>query len=418
MTVFTRRIVPRSGVLALAAILVAVAFYVALPVEAVAAGAEVAPMAAAGATPTGTAGISVTAVMTDVPGAFRFGVAGDMGGVGAAADSFAALAKAKPDFFLAIGDLSYDDIAPEKAWCNFVKKQLGDTYPFEVLVGNHEELPSSKSGFIDNFAKCLPDRLGEQGRYAHRYYFDYPADAPMARFIFIDPDLPRGDADAEYCRSGDKSNCKWLKEAIDEAQSEGLWTIVSMHKVCISAAEKPCEVGGELLNLLLERKVDLVLQGHEHGYQRTKQLSLGADCSELEPGVFDAGCIASDGGDAVFERGAGPVFVVSAAFGQDPYPINLDDPELPYIAVWMDDSNESKGWMEFTVTEDSIDGQFVSVTGPLTDTFTISGPPVTPAATPAIKATPRPTAKATAKPTAAPAILPTATPAVTPTPVK
>ena len=302
-----------------------------------------------------------------------------MGGVGAAADSFAALAKAKPDFFLAIGDLSYDDIAPEKAWCNFVKKQLGDTYPFEVLVGNHEELPSSKSGFIDNFAKCLPDRLGEQGRYAHRYYFDYPADAPIARFIFIDPDLPRGEADAEYCRSGDKSNCNWLKERIDEAQRQGLWTIVSMHKVCVSAAEKPCEVGAELLNLLLERRVDLVLQGHEHGYQRTKQLSLGADCPELEPDVYTAGCVANDGSKGAFVRGAGPIFVVSAAFGQDPYPINLNDPELPYIATWMDDSNESKGWMEFTVTKDSIDGQFVGVTGPLTDTFTISGPAVTPA---------------------------------------
>ncbi len=241
------------------------------------------------------AGISVTGVLTDVPGAFRFGAAGDMGGVGAAAVSFAALAQDKPDFFLAIGDLSYDDIAPEKAWCNFVKKQLGDTYPFEVLVGNHEELPTSHSGFIDNFAKCLPDRLGEQGRYAHRYYFDYPADAPMARFIFIDPDLPRGKEDAEYCRSGDKSNCNWLKGRIDEAQSQGLWTIVSMHKVCISAGEKPCEVGGELLNLLLDRKVDLVLQGHEHGYQRTKQLGLGEGCPELEPDVYNAACIASDG---------------------------------------------------------------------------------------------------------------------------
>ncbi len=408
MTVRPRRIVKWSAPLAPSAffaVFFAMMFYVSAPVQA----------AQTGATPTRTPGITATAVMSDATGAFRFGVAGDLGGTGAAADSFAALAQDKPDFFLAIGDLSYDDIAPEKAWCDFVKEQLGDKYPFEVLVGNHEQLPSSKSGFIDNFAKCLPDRLGEQGRYAHRYYFDYPADAPIARFIFIDPDLPRGDADAEYCRSGDKSNCNWLKEAIDEAQGKGWWTILSMHKVCISAAEKPCEVGAELFNLLLERKVDLVLQGHEHGYQRTKQLGLGAGCPELEPDVYDADCVASDGGDdAVFRRGAGPVFVTSAAFGQDPYPINLDDPELPYIATWMDDSNESKGWMEFTVTEDGIDGRFVAASGPLTDTFTISGPPATPAATPPAKAPAKATPKAPAKATGVPAVLPT----VTPTPAK
>lgn len=337
--------------------------------------------------------LAVSDVMTNAPGTFRFGVAGDLGGTGAAARTFEALAKDKPDFFLAIGDLSYDDIAPEKAWCDYVKRLLGDKYPFEVLIGNHEELPSSKSGFIDNFAKCLPDRLGEVGRYAHRYYFDYPAADPIARFILIDPDLPRGEADAEYCRQGDKSNCNWLKKSIDEAQSKGLWTIVSMHKVCLTVGEKPCDVGAELLNVLLERKVDLVLQGHDHGFQRSHQLSLGPDCPALEPDTFNAGCVADQGSSGSFSRGAGTIFYISAAFGQDPYALNPDDPEMPYMATWMDRKNESKGYMQFTVAKDRIEGEFINVEGPLTDTITIRGeavvPTPTPAATPDAGATPK-----------------------------
>ena len=244
--------------------------------------------------------------------------------------------------------------------------------PFEVLAGNHEQRPSSNDGFIDNFAKCLPGRLGEKGHYAHRYYFDYPADNPIARFIFIDPDLPRGSADAEYCRDGETSNCNWLKARIDEAQSNGLWTIVSMHKVCVTVGKKTCG-SRPAVPLAARHKVDLILQGHEHGYQRSKQLSLNADCPALKPNNFNASCVSDDGSDGVYRRGAGPVIVISAAFGRDPYTVHPDDPEAGYIATWMDGDNESKGYMQFTVTKDKIDGQFVNVTGPLTDHLTIRG---------------------------------------------
>jgi hypothetical protein len=349
----------------------------------------------------GSSSVGASSVMTDAPGTFSFGVAGDLGGTGAAATTFEALAKAKPDFFLAIGDLSYNDIAPEAEWCSYVKEQLGAKYPFEVLVGNHEQEPSSNSGFIDNFAKCLPDRLGEKGRYAHRYYFDYPPDAPLARFIFIDPDLPRGSKTAEYCKDGEKSNCRWLMASIDEAKSKGLWTIVSMHKVCITVATKPCEVGAELFNLLLERKVDLVLQGHEHGYQRSKQLGLNADCPALEPNVYNASCVVDDGNDGSFTRGAGLVSIITAAFGRDPYEVDPSDPEAGYMATWMDDNNESKGYMQFTVAKDKIDGHFINVTGPLTDRITIVGTAILPTPAPSI------TPEATAAPRKRPAETPT-----------
>jgi hypothetical protein len=121
------------------------------------------------------------------------------------------LAGTGASFFLAIGDLSYDQVTPESAWCSYVKQRVGATYPFELLVGNHEEKTSGPDGFIDNYAACLPDRLGVTGQYGHQYYFDYPPTAPLARFILIDPDLNRGSSTANYCTSGDTANCDWLK---------------------------------------------------------------------------------------------------------------------------------------------------------------------------------------------------------------
>ena len=322
-----------------------------------------------------------TGITPTVPGKFSFAVAGDLGGGSAATASLDALAGVGADFFLGIGDMSYDEVKPESAWCSYVQQHVGPTYPFEVLVGNHEETTAGPNGFIDNFAACLPDRLGVQGLYAHQYYFDYPPDAPLARFILIDPDLYRGATVAEYCTGGETENCDWLKARIDEAQSQGLWTIVGMHKNCLTIGEKSCEIGADLLNALIAAKVDLVLQGHDHGYQRSKQLSLGAGCEAVKTRAYNPACVVDDGGDGSYLRGAGLVFAISGAFGRSAYTMDPSDPEAGYMATWMDDAAPGNGFLQFTVTKDRIDGQFVAA-GSFSDHLTISGTAVTPTPTP------------------------------------
>ena len=258
---------------------------------------------------------------------------------------------------------------------------MGATYPFELLAGNHEEKATSQGGFIENFAACLPDRLGVTGTYAHQYYFDYPPEAPLARFILIDPDLTRGESVAQYCTDGDTANCAWLAERIEEAQSQGLWTIVGMHKNCITIGEKSCEVGAPLFNLLVEHKVDLILQGHDHGYQRSKQLSLDAGCTAILPNAFEAPCVVDEGTDGAFKRGAGPVLVIPAKSGRESYAVNAEDPEASYFATWMYPNNDSYGFTKFTVSADSIVAQFVAGTGTYADHFTIGETGVTPGVT-------------------------------------
>jgi hypothetical protein len=58
------------------------------------------------------------------------------------------------------------------------------------VTGNHED-DTRVDGFILNHAACLQDHLGATAgpgsQYGVEYTFDYPAGAPLARFIMISP---------------------------------------------------------------------------------------------------------------------------------------------------------------------------------------------------------------------------------------
>jgi hypothetical protein len=322
----------------------------------------------------------ITTTPSPLPaGSFSFTAAGDHGGTSATSASLQAIASDPSILFhLAVGDLSYGDLTPESAWCAYVKNIVGSTFPFELITGNHEDSPSSDEGFIDNFADCLPDRVGSVGSYGHRFYFDYPAGAPTARLILIDADVRRNGARQTYC-GGDTANCDWLKSAIGSAKAQGLWTIVGMHKVCISAGNKSCTIGEALMNVLIEEGVDLVLQAHDHNYQRSHSLAQGPSCTLVPAGSFDADCIGDDGSDGRYAKGAGTLFVIAGSFGRGPNSIDTADPELGYFTAWNgsnvtnpDGFSPARGFVKYTVTADRIEGTFVPTSrGDYTDSFVI-----------------------------------------------
>jgi hypothetical protein len=162
----------------------------------------------------------------------------------------------------------------------------------------------------------------------------------------------------------------WLEEAIDDARDEDIpWVIVGLHKNCISVGDKSCEAGPDVMNLLHEKRVDLILQGHDHNYQRTKQLAHGPGCPSVPIEAFDGDCVA-DGSDEDYEKGAGSVTVIAGQFGHCCYPVSSSDPEAGYFAA-MDDTSD--GYAEFTVSREQISGVSVPSTGSYADAFTISG---------------------------------------------
>jgi hypothetical protein len=219
----------------------------------------------------------------------------------------------------------------------------------------------------------MPDRLGVIGEYPYRYYFDYPAHTPLARFILIDPNLYRGDSRYDYCKDGETIECDWLQARIDEAKALGLWTVVGMHKNCITMGIKPCEIGSELLDLLVKNKVDLVLQGHDHNYQRSKQLAISPECPTIVVDGYDSDCVVDDGTDSLYAKAQGTIIIISGVFGVTSRSVDPADPEAGYFTKWMGTTTDSfYGFMKYEVSRDAIQAQFMNSKGSFSDSFTIT----------------------------------------------
>lgn len=305
---------------------------------------------------------------------FGFAAAGDHGAHPTTARVLQ-LAAATGEFFLSLGDLSYGVLEPERAWCDWVKQQMG-AHPFVVVSGNHEA-KDHDAGLIDAFVAddCLPNPLpGVNGVYAKEYHFDYPRDQPLARFIVISPMMEFANGGLFDYREGIRR--LWLTTAIDDARTRGIpWVIVAMHGNCITMGKKTCEIGPEVFNLLIDRKVDLILQGHDHSYQRSRQLAHREGCAAVEPDGFRAACVADAGADGIYRKGAGSVVIINGMGGRDLYPVSRQDAEAPYFAAFLD--RPVHGLVHITVARNRLDGRFVRAAGgQFTDSFAIVDAPL------------------------------------------
>jgi chitodextrinase len=331
------------------------------------------------------------------PTSFSFAAAGDHGANTTTDASLAALNASAVSFYLALGDLDYDETPTDEAWCDYIKARLpnlGPSFPFQLVSGNHEE-QGGVDGYILNHAACLPDRLGSSigpdSHYGAEYYFDYPAGAPLVRVIMLPAHLMVENVHYDYAPGS--SHHQWLVNAIDGARASGVrWVVVGMHHQCLTAGEKLCSMS-DLMNLLIEKKVDLILQAHDHNYQRSKQLAHNpSTCPSVPINAYDPDCVVDDGVDGAYPKGAGTVTVIDGSFGRGLYAINPGDPEAPYF-VRMDST--TWGFTKYTVTADRIDARFVNSVGSFTDAFSIvsgatpqvdSSPPTAPSG---LTATPR-----------------------------
>ena len=319
---------------------------------------------------------------------FTFTAGGDIGGNRSTSTALDLIAQSGSNFHLAIGDLSYSEITPESDWCSYVQSRVGSTFPFELVSGNHEDGGENQDGLIDNFVQCLPDRLGAVGTYGKEYYFDYPASSPIARFIMISPDLTFTNGGA-YSYAAGTAHYNWVANTIDSARAAGIkWVIVGMHKICISMGIMPCEIGNDLFNLLVSKKVDLILQAHDHDYQRSKQLALnGTTCTAIQAETYNSNCVINDGSTGSYTQGLGPVVDIVGTIGEGLHTISTSDGDTGYFAKWMGNNiNPTNGLTKFTVSSDQLTvfANFTGSTVPnnFTDSFTISSPTVTPTPTP------------------------------------
>lgn len=262
-------------------------------------------------------------------GAVHLTAAGDYGAYPASADVLSALGRAGQDANLALGDLSYGRTGREWEWCDFVTRRIRPGLPFELVAGNHES--DGANGDIGAFSSCLPNRLpGLVGTYGREYYVDLPQAAPVVRVLMVSPGLTFPDGAWAY--TAGSPHYTWTRRAIDGARAAGIpWVVVGMHKPCLSVGIYACDIGADLLHLLVSERVDLVLSGHEHLYQRTKQLAEGPKCPSVAIGSYRPGCVAAAGN--ALTGGAGTVFVTAGTGGAALRPVDRADSESGYFAA-------------------------------------------------------------------------------------
>lgn len=304
---------------------------------------------------------------------YAFAVAGDHGAGPHTTAFLDSLDSSDARFYLGLGDLDYDQTPTDRAWCRYVHSHLdtlGSGFPFEVLVGNHEQ-DGGPDGRIDHFASCLPDRMNAKGRYGAQYSFTFPSSNPFAKMIAIAPNLTVDGHTYRYTKG--RADRRWLVRQIDSARDAGIrWVIVGAHYPCLTTgATHGCDSGAAVMNLLVRKRVDLMLFGHNHIYERSKQLRLGSDCPSLSPSRVDADCIRDSGADDSYVKGRGTVQVTVGSVGGIEQGLNPNDPSVPYFAVR---DGQSTGYMSFTVTPTSLSGRFVNTSGPAQDSFKIVAP--------------------------------------------
>jgi hypothetical protein len=287
------------------------------------------------------------------PASVRFSALGDINSTAASDAVLRSIADRHNDFTLALGDLSYGADGEEEAWCRFVTRRVGAEHPFELVSGNHES--NGENGNIQRFARCLPNRLqGLVGTYGRQWYVDQPAAHPLVRLVMISPALDFGHGEWSYARG--TPHYDWLKAAVTGARAAGIpWVVVGMHKPCLSVGNYECDPGADVVDLLLDTGVDLVLTGHEHLYQRSAPLALGAGCPTIRPGTYDPHCVAA---------GGGTTFVTVGTGGTPLRDVHGSDSERRYFtALSGKDLRPSYGSLDLRVTADRLTSTFVPVAG-------------------------------------------------------
>jgi hypothetical protein len=306
---------------------------------------------------------------------FTFAAAGDFS-LGSSFQATAAAVQAHaPAFLVTLGDLSYTG-GGEKAWCQYWS-DLGFTNLL-LLAGNHDT-GESLGGNIDQYLKHCgnPFSTNVVGTYTRQYYLDYPVAAPLARIILVTPGIggDTGGLDTDY-REG-SAGFKFTSSAIDDARARGIkWIFVGMHKNYVSTMEKKNEVsvdnGQTFFTMLLNKKVDVILQAHEHGYERTKQVTTSPSCPTLPFKTFQSTCVVDS--DDTLVKGAGTVIQVIGTGGKDMRNLEPGKPVYKYfVERFAYKDVEAFGFGSFAVTPTRLTFTYVRSKGAnFADSFVIA----------------------------------------------
>ncbi len=303
---------------------------------------------------TGSAATAEYAVGT-APGdgaALRFLAIGDTGDGSRRQDAVAArLGAWRPDLVIHTGDIVYS----RGEWANYASRffapyraLLGEV-PFYPCLGNHDIRDRSGAETPALAVFDLP-RNGPPGDVPEtQYWFDWGA----VRFVAVNSNL--------HSHELARITAPWLESVLSSAGDR--WKIVYWHEPLFTHGDgnQPSEKMREIIPVIDRHRVDLVLHGHNHMYERTRP-------------IFEEKAAAD---------GNGTTYVVTGAGGAR---LNEELPDPPGYIVTSDGNTPS-----FTVVDVSpalINVRQVAADGRILDDFGITRRAETPPTTrPAVSPT-------------------------------
>eukprot|EP00943_MAST-04B_sp_MAST-4B-sp1_P004422 g4422.t1 len=195
----------------------------------------------------------------------RIGSVGDMGYAKNSDNTINSLSKliddGKIDMIIHNGDISYAD-GEFKHWDVFMRKieKVASRVPYQVTPGNHE-MWFNFSAYINRF--YMSDERSHQNLY-------YSLNVGNVQFIGMD-------TETWYDRARiSVTQAQWIEHELVAATDEVRWKIAYGHRplYCSNHGGQDIPHGNGVLreaieDVLYKNKVDLVIQAHEHDYERT-----------------------------------------------------------------------------------------------------------------------------------------------------
>ena len=231
------------------------------------------------------------------------------------------------DFVVGVGDIAYYNGLYTEFDNNFFGQLSGKndgaglnsilaTRAFFPVLGNHEygQNPNTvPAAYLDSFSLPVP---GVAAADAERYY---SFDSGNVHFVVIDSENFENGAPADRLAR----MMAWLDA--DLAATTKTWRIAFLHRTIFSSANhgtwgdvaQNTRMRTQLAPLLQNRGVQVVMFGHDHAYQRSKRLRVGA-----------GGLIVRDGSNNVVDSSAGIVYILTGIGGNSLHNCQADPNSL------------------------------------------------------------------------------------------
>lgn len=243
----------------------------------------------------------------------------------------AAIKQARADALLLLGDIQYSYGDYEEYVKSFVPAFRDVGSPIIAAAGNHEYQRGNAAGYFKAFATFFPSA---------KYLVDgktyFATTLGQWRVIVLD-------SDCEYVGGCDGASpqYKWLSKELSSSSAK--CTLAMWHHPVITSGEhkENASTGRakEMFRLLIDKRADVVLSGHDHNYERFGR--------HLADGRPDPAGIRS--------------FVVGTG-GQSLY--GFKQPLLPAHQAGLDNVY---GYLKMLLKPDAYDWQFVDVSGTVRD---------------------------------------------------